>query len=327
VQTVVWMAEDRARAFRSFLPEAHVVRSAREFLDAPRDPRTISFLDGATLASLDALAGELSTAADPPPERRKLLAAVSLGPVVVLCDEPYPVAWLASHPWLAHLVSARLLDEPVGAAHLRNLMALLDGTREVKLLDLMHPAPEGRRVKLAHSSLRGQRLERMAEFYLSKGTDRAVAARIHDVTEGLLAHAFFDAPTAAGVQTPPHKDIALPDELACDLVYGCSDDIAFVRVRDPFGSLTRELLVEALTNQKRALGIARMFPSAYIVAVSVIQNHQTEVLVGIPRRDAAPSPAAVHMFFKVGSRRGVWKAIDEDTGKPGSTTSVTMTLT
>ena len=47
------------------------------------------------------------------------------------------------------------------------------------------------------------------------------------------------------------QDVSLSDDSACDMVYGCRDDLAVVRVRDPFGSLSRSRLVEVLTRCAR----------------------------------------------------------------------------
>jgi hypothetical protein len=323
VPAIVWMSNQLARVCARAVPNALVVSSAREFLDAPRDARTMAFLDGGTLASLDALAAELGNATgEHPPERRKLLAAVS-NPIVAVCGEPLAADWLAPHPWLSHLVGAALLEQPYGEIHLANLARLFASTRNLKLLDLMKPTPEGRRVRITHSSHRNQRLERMCQYYTSKGASSELVARLRDIAEGLLVNAFYDAASAAGVEAPRHKDVALPDELACDMVYGYDNDIAFVRVRDPFGSMTRQMLVDGLADHQ---SLWRIFAGASVAAISVIGNQQTEVLVEVQSQIERPQLAAFHVFYKAGARRGLWKTLDEDTGKPAGQSTVSVTV-
>jgi len=85
VPAIVWMSNQLSRVCARAVPNAVVVKSVREFLDAPRDVKTVSILDGDAVASLDKLASELgNVAGEHPPERRKLISAVS-GPVVAVC--------------------------------------------------------------------------------------------------------------------------------------------------------------------------------------------------------------------------------------------------
>jgi len=53
----------------------------------------------------------------------------------------------------------------------------------------------------------------------------------------------------------------------------------------------------------------------------VIGNQQTEVLVEVQSQVARPQLAAFHVFHKAGPRRGLWKTLDEDTGRPSNTAS------
>src|SRR5690349_13565106 len=85
VKALVWMASATARAFCDrFAPQSRVVRSAQEFIDTPRDAETVAFLDDTTIALLDELAMQFDAEDVPPPEWRKLQAAVSLAPVILI---------------------------------------------------------------------------------------------------------------------------------------------------------------------------------------------------------------------------------------------------
>jgi len=182
----------------------------------------------------------------------------------------------------------------------------------------------------------------MAEYFASQGIGSRTIDALRDVGEELLTNAFYDAPVAAGAikrVISRTNDIALTDGGACDLVYGCRGDLAIVRVRDPFGALSRDRLVDVLMRCARTdgkvevdgsmggagLGLWRIFSRASFVAVSVIQQRHTEFLVGIGKRPAkGPRPFAFHLLFKerTGGTQRRWKLVDMDTGPVGLDRSI-----
>jgi hypothetical protein len=350
VTSIVWMLESNARALLALLPANTTVAStAREFLNAPRDAKTISFLDSSTLANLDRLAMDLGAHTDegPPIEWRKLLAAVSVGPVIAICADPLPTAigQLPSRPWLSHVMDEVMLSHPMAKEHLACVMSTITAAGPPRLVDWLGRTGEGRRIRLTHASKRAERLERMSDFFDTKGVAATTILRLRDAAEELLTNAFYSAPVAADPtleQIPRTQDVALPDEFACDMVYGCRQDLAIVRVRDPFGSLSRQRLLDALGHGSRARssseraatgtdtgrGLWRVFSAGWVVGVSVVNDRHTEVLVGIGNEDPLkPHPYAFHLFFKGGAKRRFWKLMDEDTGKPSSQTgSVTVSV-
>jgi hypothetical protein len=134
--------------------------------------------------------------------------------------------------------------------------------------------------------------------------------------------------------------VALPEDSACDLIYAWRDDIALVRVRDPFGALTRSRLVDVLMRCARTdmkvqvdetmggagLGLWKVFAAASFVAVSVLQHRHTEIMVGIGKRTGgAAKPFAFHLFFKDSPRRARgWRLFDEDASEPSINRSVAI---
>jgi hypothetical protein len=337
VKSIVWMSGPQLRALsESLSSEMTIVSSAREFMDTQRDAKTVSFVSSATLASLDRAALDLGTTAD---------QMVPAGPVIAICDEPLHTAigWLSSHPWLSHVISATMLQHPLAAEHLGNVTLTLTNGRRPRLLDWVPPTVTGRRVRLANTSRRTERLDRMSDFFSSKGVGSRTIQLLRDVAEELLTNAFYDAPVAAGVLKKPisrTEAVSLPDDSACDMVYGCRDDLAIVRVRDPFGSLPRKRLVEVLTRCARTdmqvevdetmggagLGLWRIFSSASFVAISVVDHRYTEFLVGIGKRaGAGPRPFAFHLFFKEHGRPvRRWKLLDTDSS---NSTTVSKSVT
>jgi len=344
VRAIVWMSDRLRPVLRDRLMEATTVNSALEFWNARRDHQTVAFLDSTTITALTRAAVELHVTGD----------AVSPGPTIAICEEPLQTAvgWLGTHSWLSHVVSSAMLQHPLAGEHLGNVITTLTSGGRPRLLDWVGPTLAGRRVRMAHASRREARLERMGEFFESQGVSSRTIQQLRDVAEELLTNAFYDAPVSAGALSKPisrTQDISLPDESACDMVYGCREDLAVVRVRDPFGSLTRARLVEVLLRCARTdmgvqvdetmggagLGLWRIFSVATFVAISVVDRRYTEFLVGIGKRPtgaaaarSAARPFAFHLFFREPSRtsRTTWKLLDPDTSAPTINKSVTLAI-
>lgn len=330
MKPIVWLSAPLEHGLRPYLSSGHkVVGSAQEFLDQPRDHSTVSFVDAQALAELDRVAPDLGTT---------IAARLSSGTIIAITEEQLqtPIGWLASRPWLSHALSASLMQHPIFAEHLRNVVTTATNETRPRLTDWLAGSVVGRRVRLAQASKRAERIERMGEYYDSQGVSSRTIQLLRDAAEELLTNAFYDAPVAAGVvphAIPRTQDVTLSEECACNLVYGSRDDLAIVRVKDPFGSLTRARLVEVLTRCARTdmqvevdesmggagLGLWRLFAVSTFVAISVVPNHHTEFLVGIAKRGAPGSarPYAFHLFFnKQGRAQPRWKAADATTSKP-----------
>lgn len=334
VRSIVWMSDTLSGPLRSLLSsEITIVRSAQEWLAAERDAKTVTFVDNTTLTSLDQVASL---------PRADQLA--SPGPVIVVCDDTLQtaIAWLPARAWLSNVVSTTTLQLPSAAEHIGNVMRTLTHTGAPRLLDWLGSTVIGRRVRLAHASRRVERLDRMTTFFDGKGVGGRTIELLRDAAEELLTNAFYDAPVAAGALSQPisrTQDVSLSDDSACDMVYGCRDDLAVVRVRDPFGSLARGRLIEVLMRCARTdmavevdetmggagLGLWRIFTAASFVALAVVQNRYTEFLVGIGKRlPARPKPFAFHLFFKDHPRARRWRLLDADSTKPNVNKSVTI---
>lgn len=333
MRSIVWTSEPLSRALQDLLPsEIVVANSASEFFAAKRDAKTVSFIHQVMLGELSRAALEFGVHID------------RIGPVIGIFDEPLQntIGWIAAYPWLSHVVSADLLRHPIAAEHLGNVIATATSNRPPRLLDWLGPTVTARRVRLARASRRVERLERLSAFLESRGTGARTIQQLRDAAEELLTNAFYDAPAAAGVTQPISRtrDVRLPDDSACDMVYGCRDDLVVVRVRDPFGSLTRARLVDVLTRCARTdmqvevdetmggagLGLWRVFSVASFVAIAVIRNRHTEILVGIGKRVAAARrPFAFHLFFQEDTRAAPgWRLVDSDSSKPQVNQSVTI---
>lgn len=297
------MSEPLARALATALPkntELVVVRSEAEFLERSREPDTVSVIDGAGFALLAA----------PPP-----------GPVLVITDDSLQtvVGWLGTRGWLDQVMNTSALMHPLAGAHLQNVLATIKSAKP-RLLDWVDESAVGRRVRLVRASRRADRLEKLTEFYESNAVSPRTIQVLRDVAEELLTNGFYDAPVAAGIvgeAISRTRDVCLPEGHACDLAYGCQEDMAFVRVRDPFGSLERKRLVEVLSRCARTdmqvevdesmggagLGLWRIFSGATLVAISVLEGRSTDILVGMWKRvGSGARPFCFHLFFGTGQR-------------------------
>jgi hypothetical protein len=302
-------------------------------------PRLSAYAPISTVSSLEALVE--AAAADPTAvvflDRAAVLAVaatehlVLASPVIAICDEPLQTAilWLQPHPWIAHVLSASMLEHPYAEEHLENVLRTLTSSSSPRLLDWLGPSLTGRRIRLTHANNRSARIERMSEFFDANGVGSRSQQMLRDAAEELLTNAFYDAPVAAKVMKKPvsrSEDVKLPDDSACDLAYGCRDDLAIVRVRDPFGSLTRQRLVDVLTRCARTdmgvevdesmggagLGMWRIFSGASFVGVSVIKDRYTEILVGVVKRAPGPRPFAFHLYFRDSAKRRFWQLLGRD---------------
>lgn len=265
--------------------------------------------------------------------------------MILVAREPVPaiVPLLQRYPNLSHVVNASLLDLPLADSHMRNVIDTISKSRP-RLLDWIDNALEGRRVRMAQASRRADRLDKMVEFFASKNIGGRSVEVLRDAAEELITNAFYNAPVAAGVFDEPVSrefDVALPDKYACDLAYGARGEFAIVRVKDPFGSLQRSRLTDVLmrcsqpgmqvkvdeTMGGAGLGMWRIFTGATIVAVSVVKNKHTEILVGISTKRPNPRPYGWHLFFNEGERPRLWKLSRDESVRPGLNKSVLLQLT
>jgi hypothetical protein len=335
VRSIVWLSGSPKPLTELLAGEIVTVGSAAEFLTATRDAKTVSFLDGGTLGALDAAVKA---------QRQSLETFTPPGPVITICDGSLQAAvrWLPDHPWLSQVIGLPFLAMPGAKEHLQTLAKTLSSGRPPRLLEWLGDKPVGRHVRLAHASKRSERLDRMSTFFEEQGVPSRTLGLLRDVGEELLTNAFYDAPVAAGMVEGPisrTRDITLPDDGACSMVYACTGEFAIVRVRDPFGALSRTRLVEVLSRCAQqnmqvqvdetmggaGLGLWRIFSVAAFVAISVINHHQTEFLVGLRKRSTTPRPFAFHLFFKERGRPvRRWRMVEAEPSMPTTNRSITI---
>jgi len=213
-------------------------------------------------------------------------------------------------PWLSHVVATALLKQPFAASHLAALHDRIDVGPEQQVLG---GSAVGRVALLANSARREARFERLREFFTAQKISTRTITALSDIAEELVSNALYDAPIEAGYfQAPVMRttDVELPPERACEISYGVERGQAFVRIRDPFGSLTRARIMGVLNrcnatdvplDESRGgagLGLWRVFSAASLIAITVIPGRLTDVVVWAEaKRNRGHQLLGVHLFI------------------------------
>jgi hypothetical protein len=227
---------------------------------------------------------------------------------------------LARHEWLTQLVSPETFDEAAGRRALRLIKRSLAARNgeDIDTLAFVGRTVHARRAILYSSSEIDARLDRFVAFAEQLEASARSIEQLRDVGFELLHNAFYDAPYEAGmVPEPPRRSdvVELPPHLPAEIVYGATDELLFVRVRDRYGSLRRARFVEVLQRCARdasqavaldesrggaGLGLWRVFKSANLLVVSVDPQISTEFLVALPltTKGRARRSRSVHLFFR-----------------------------
>lgn len=234
-------------------------------------------------------------------------------PIVGIIDDALggTVRTLTAFPWLSHLVTKAMISTPFAQSHLAMILERIERGPEFHVLG----APGTGRVALLTSSVRRDaRFERMREFFAAQGASEKTVAASSDVAEELVTNALYDAPLEAGYFTSAvarTEDVELPPEHACEISYGVDHGSVILRIRDPFGALTRARLLGVLNrcnttnvtlDQSRGgagLGLWRVFSAATAISITVIPGRLTDILVRIEKKKGrgAKQALAVHLFF------------------------------
>jgi hypothetical protein len=245
-------------------------------------------------------------------------------PVVAIGDEPFneTLHALDRFPWLSHIVSRATLESSYGRHHLEVALGVLDGN-DPNLLGFVGAPASGRVSRLARSTERHRRLDRLVQFLEKRKIGGRTAALARDVGEELLTNAIYNAPAAAGAfkgsVVPRTRALSLSPKYACEMLYGISNHYVFLRVRDEFGSLTRRRLMDVLLRCARTdmsvlpdesmggagLGLWRIFRVASVVVVAVRPGRSCEFLVCLAHRAGSRQSQrslAIHLFFELDER-------------------------
>jgi hypothetical protein len=293
---VAFARDEHVALLRSALQEPLItVTSVARLAEEASAPGAVAFVDVNLLDDLpgSGLPAAVVALVDDPPNETLQRAIVSLD----------------AYPWLSNFVSIAMLSKPLARTHMAKLVARLALGDEPSMLS----TGVGRAALLAQASKRDARFERVRAFFEKQGMSARTIATINDVFEELVTNALYDAPMESGYfkeAVPRTEDVDLPRERACEISYGVEDGTVYIRVRDTFGSLTRERLLAVLVRCNAAnaqldesrggagLGMWRVFSAATRISITVVPGHLTEVVVGIATgRGAAKQLLAVDLYF------------------------------
>ncbi len=215
-------------------------------------------------------------------------------PVVALVHPPATattIELLTKYPWLSNVASTALWGTRFSRDYLDGLLDPLPAACPPRI---MGDQAVGRAARLAMASRRTERFERMDEFFLRNGISERTVGVLDDLAEELVLNALYDAPLEAKYfrqPVPRTTDVELPSNLACEISYGVGNGHAFLRVRDPFGALTRNRLLSVLarcatgnvsideTRGGAGLGMWRVFSAATSMELVVVPGELTELTI------------------------------------------------
>lgn len=243
----------------------------------------------------------------------ELEASVFTLPVIALVDGHLPTAidLLATYPNLSHFVAETLFSLPRAKTHLAQLVERIGNGIDYVM---MTQAAVGRTALLASSERRESRFDRMREYLAGHDIGTRQVGVATDVAEELVTNALYDAPTEARYfprPVPRTEHVTLPPDRACEISYGIDDGGMFVRVRDPFGALSRDRMLSVLTrcsagnvsiDESRGgagLGLWRVFSLASAMTINVIPGRLTDIVVRLEtgKQRGARTIFGIHLFF------------------------------
>jgi hypothetical protein len=301
LRSVVFAKDAQATLLQNLLPPPVVlVRTRDEFATAVSKRSRVAFVSAELLDQLDGARIPIVTITDYP-------RAEALAETVHLLDR---------FPGISHVIGAGVLAHPHAKQHLDHLLDRLAAGPEPNV-SLLGSDGIGRCALIARASRREARFERMREFFAKQDVSPRTIGSLLEVAEELVMNALYDAPAEGGYFVKPRErveDVELPSDLACEIGYGIENEVAFVRLRDPFGALARRRMTQVLgrcastgadvrvdsSRGGAGLGLWRVFRAASMVSITVIPGSLTEFLVGIrlhEGRVASKQIEAVHLFF------------------------------
>ncbi|MDG0815379.1 cyclic nucleotide-binding domain-containing protein [Bdellovibrio svalbardensis] len=175
---------------------------------------------------------------------------------------------------------------------------------------------EVQKKNVSSSTQREQLRDEMFAYFKKMGVRSTVLDRVNTVTEEMLMNAIYDAPTdAQGKPLFNHmtrkEEIQLDSHQQSQLCYGSDGVLLAVSVVDPFGSLTKEVIVDylltcyngaagSLNSQKGGAGrgLHQIIENSDLTIFNVKKGVRCEVIclfnIDGQKREAQPS---FHYFF------------------------------
>lgn len=269
---------------------------------------------------------QLTTTDTPRPDLRvisfaqALASEVSSVPAIAMGDASLPaiVEAMKSRPWLNHVATSKVIDgKQWGYTLAAAVWRLVGDTTRLRTSVFTGAGFRGRRANIRRSVAREKRCDAIFNYAKEVGAPGSVAEQIREIADELLTNALYDAPAErAGVKADRSSTVVLEKNDACNVIYGASTQMFYLRVHDGCGSLRRNRLIEVLARCAKpggtsldesgggaGLGLWRIFNGASLVVIETRPQYSTEFLVGIDieRGRRSSRGKAIHLFFEPGA--------------------------
>jgi hypothetical protein len=234
-------------------------------------------------------------------------------------DSAEIVYLFAKYPWLDHFTTLESLERSGGAHPVARMIRAAVRGGHSSITPFLGQQFHGRKARLRDSSHRMKRIDSVLRLAEKAGAKGSILQKIDDVAEELLTNALYNAPAKRYGKLERTERRVLREEDACVLTYGPSENMFVLRATDPFGSLSRERLVQVLTrcaagdsvsldvsSGGAGLGLWRIICAADLVIFRVFANVSTEVLVGVGLKRASrrANSQSVHLLFDASIQPG-----------------------
>ncbi|HEY0253862.1 MAG TPA: hypothetical protein VGC41_20170 [Kofleriaceae bacterium] len=228
------------------------------------------------------------------------------GLIIGVCADPAEaLRWIETYPWVAHVVSESTFESEWSSKFLDRVISSFESRKRLHIFEELSEELVGRKQPLTRFSQCEEGIARMATYLTEHDIGAAEVELLARFASELLATSFYQGPLLAGAVSRPlarDADVELPPDSPCELAYGCTESLAVLRVRDPFGVLPR-------THVAR---VSSHFAEASLVSVSVASHHHTDVLVALPRQRGERLPFGFHVFYKENRTSRFWRRSSRD---------------
>ena len=207
------------------------------------------------------------------------------------------VAHLRKYPALTNVVSQSVTDRGFTVKSILSTVGKIVNEDYFGMEKYLNWGAEIHEQSVGRSQDRAAAIAKMEEFCQSLGMRRTVVGRCANVAEELLMNAIYDAPVdAAGKQVYNHLERSVQVELKPTeqalFRYGCDGLFFGISVRDPFGALDREIILDYIEScfggRESVLhvekggggkGLFIIFRSGHLTVFNVKKGQATEVIV------------------------------------------------
>jgi CRP-like cAMP-binding protein len=237
------------------------------------------------------------------------------GEFVMIESETIHFSRLLSLPFVHNVISRETNDR---AGTVKSLLTCLSKILHRNYFGIEKYVSWGTDIRsqnVTKSTERASLREQMLEHFKSLGIRSALLDRVQVATEEMLMNAIYDAPVdmqgkALFNHLPRTVEIRLHDNQQAQFRYGCDGNLLAVSVQDPFGSLTREVIIKYLEscygNRAGSLneakggagrGLHQILESCDWTVFNIKPGEKTEVIGLFDLDQKRDGPPQFHYFF------------------------------